>query len=151
MTDLEPKPPEAANTEPTARKRKHSSTSKKPKPQSHEITIRSPPYTYIHLSLLSNSASSTLGKDTPLDDITARTYLTSALSQFLGLTGTAIPIDILKVEDKDCWIRVPRQDGRAVIEAVSGWLGDNVAWRVKGNSTWLSGLVHGDGRDLFED
>ena len=151
MADSQPKSPEPGQTESTSRKRKLSSTSKRPKPQSHTITIRSPPYTYIHLSLLSNSTSSTLGKDSPLDEITIRTCLTSALSQFLGLTGTAIPIDILKVEDKDCWIRVPRQDGRAVIEAASGWLGDNMAWRIKGNSTWLSGLVHGDGRDLFED
>jgi ribonuclease P/MRP protein subunit POP8 len=32
----------------------------------------------------------------PLDPLTATTHLRSALSQFLGLTGAAIPIDILK-------------------------------------------------------
>ena len=66
------------------------------------------------------------------------------------MTGTAIPIDILKVEGRDVWVRVPREDGRAVVEAGSGWVNEAVTWRVKGKSEWLGGLVAGNGRDLFD-
>lgn len=53
------------------------------------------------------------------------------------------------------WIRVPREDGSAVVAAVSGWVGgsgrESVGWRVRGKGEWLERLVGGDGRDLFED
>lgn len=109
-----------------------------------------------------------------LDALSARTYLSSALSQFLGLTGTAIPIDILKIENKaatsstdqktlasnyDCaWVRVPREDSAAVVAALSSWIGGsgsgngsgaNVAWRVCAKGNYLGALVSGSGGDLF--
>lgn len=109
----------------------------------HEITTRTiklPQFAYAQLQLLS---------DPPITDqidiLTFRSYLTSALSQFLGLTGSAIAIDILKIEDKDCWVRVPRQDLSAVMAALGGWVGGNedsqVGWRVKGSGNWLSTLI----------
>lgn len=101
----------------------------------------------------------------PLDALSARTYLSSALSQFLGLTGTAIPIDILKIEPGsssaaglskyDCvWVRIPREDAAAVVAALSSWIGGgasgaNVAWRVCAKGNYLGALVHGSGKDLF--
>lgn len=87
---------------------------------------------------------------TDLDALTARTHLTSALSQFLGVTGTAISVDILKIESVSppsssssssrkydpegrgrggggggvyLWIRVPREDASAVVAAMSSWIG----------------------------
>lgn len=94
-----------------------------------------------------------------LDPITARTYLTSALSQFLGLTGTSISIDILKISSENAtdtvWIRVPRPDGAAVVAALSSWIGGGssgsgtVAWRVCGKGNFLNPLIAGDGADLF--
>ena len=114
-------------------------------------TIRSLPYTYMHLSLLSPA---TLAKPTAsvpeVDILTVRTHLTSALNQFLGITGTAIAADILKVESRDCWIRVPHEDGQAVLQAVTAWTGDGVAWRIRGSGGWLDGVVRGTGRELFE-
>lgn len=114
------------------------------------ITIRNPPYTYLHLSLL----ASTLPFQSPadVDILTARAYLTSALSQFLGLTGTAVPIDFLKIEGRDTWIRVPREDSAAVVGALSHWVGKDVAvsWRVKAKGEWLGAVVSGDGSHLFE-
>ncbi|KAL8927984.1 MAG: hypothetical protein Q9208_002059 [Pyrenodesmia sp. 3 TL-2023] len=81
--------------------------------------------------------------------LTARTYLTSALQQYRGLTGTAICIDFLKLDGQDVWIRVPREDGAVVVGAVSAWLGaQGVAWRVRGKGEWLGALAAGDGRDL---
>ncbi|MCJ1306963.1 hypothetical protein MMC25_000607 [Agyrium rufum] len=131
-------------------------------PKSFSTTIRSLPFTYLHISLFSAASdpppSSVTGSSTftrrpdPIDEITVRTYLTSALKQFLGLTGTAIPVDILKVDQQDAWVRVSRGDGKAVMEALSGWVGtSDVAWRVKGRGDWLGGVVMGDGRALFED
>ena len=101
----------------------------------------------------------------PLDTLSARTYLSSALSQFLGVTGTAIPIDILKVEPKgtksngvtkydSVWVRVPRDDGAAVVAAISSWIGGSgsgagAAWRVCAKGNYLGALVSGSGSDLF--
>ena len=111
-------------------------------------TFRHPPYTYLHLSLTtvltSNSVTrAQLAKAAELDAITALQYLTSALQQSLGLTGTAIPVDILRIENQDMWIRVPYDDGSAVMAAVSQWssAAKGVALRVRGRGAWLGGLV----------
>ena len=113
------------------------------------ITIRNPPYTYLHLSLLTSVLPSR--DQPPVDILTARTYLTSALSQYLGLTGTAIPVDFLKVEGTDVWIRVPREDSAAVTGALGQWIANDggVSWRVKGKGEWLGAVVAGDGSHLF--
>lgn len=123
-------------------------------PRSKPLTIRAPPFTYLHLTLLVSS-SSTAGP-VPLDLLTVRTYITAALQQFLGLTGTAIPVDFLKIEGRDVWVRVPREDGAAVASAVGGWVGGGrggedgvVGWRVLRWGDWLGAVVAGDGRELF--
>ena len=122
-----------------------SSIPSKRKQDSHEhkaMTITTPLFSYIHLELQTSSF-----KKPQLDDITAKSYMTSALSQFLGLHGSAISIDILKTEDKGVWIRVMREDASAVVAAMGGWIkrlgnGDEqVGWRVKGRANWLGGLV----------
>lgn len=56
-------------------------------------------------------------------------------------------------------MRVPREDGAAVVSAVGGWLGDGgggvsgedgaVKWRVLGWGDWLDAVVAGGGRELF--
>ena len=113
------------------------------------LTIRSS-YTYFHLVLLTSTPSSSAQPS--LDLLTARTYLTSALSQYLGLTGTAIPIDFLKIEGRSVWIRVPREDGVALVGALSQWVGkdSDVSWRVKAKGEWLGSVVAGNGDNLFE-
>ena len=85
-----------------------------------------------------------------IDTITARLHLMAALEQFLGVTGTAIPTDILKVDGREVLIRVPREDASFVIGALSGWTGNGVAWRVRRSGIWLQGVVRGNGQDLFE-
>ncbi|KAJ6110068.1 hypothetical protein N7486_002303 [Penicillium sp. IBT 16267x] len=125
------------------------------------FTSRNPPWTYLKLQLIPQPGSPAIQ---PLDDLSARTYLSAALSQFLGLTGTSIPIDILKVEPASstavqkysiAWIRVPRDDGAAVVAALSSWVGGggngsaSVAWRVCAKGNYLGALVAGSGRDLF--
>ena len=101
-------------------------------------TLRNPSNTYLHLSLITTTTS-----QPPLDTVTILSYLRSALSQYLGLHGTAIPIDVLKVDDEDAYIRMPYDDGSAVVAAVSQWQSRDgkVALRVKGRSAWLGGLI----------
>jgi len=104
-------------------------------------TIKTPPFAYACVDLITASAS-----ENSLDELTARSYITSALTQFLGLTGSAISIDVLKVEGGDCWIRMPREDLSIVTAALGGWVGGNetdgkVAWRVKASGNWLSLVV----------
>ena len=72
----------------------------------------------------------------------------AALTQFLGLSGSAISVDILKVEGREAWIRLPREDLSPVVAAVGGWVGESddnrigrVGWKVKSSGNWLSTLV----------
>lgn len=120
-------------------------------PTSQTVTIRNLPWTYLHLTLISSSDIMSASTTPATDILTARAHLTSALQQFLGLAGTAISIDFLKVQDRDVWVRVPREDSTAFVGALSGWIGsDGVAWRIRGKSEWLGSLVAGDGRKLFD-
>ena len=121
-------------------------------PAPMKITIRNPPYTYLHLALLTSSTALPNPDSPPIDILTARAHLTSAISQFLGITGTAIPIDFLKVEGRDVWIRVPREDVAAVVGALSQWIGKDggVGWRVKGKGEWLGVVAAEDGHKLFQ-
>jgi len=153
MTDAAPKEPSEA-VSPTKEHQLSDRAINAPS-TTFTTTIRSLPYTYLHLTLLSPSllSSSNPLVTPPIDALTVRRHLTSALNQFLGITGTAISIDILKVEGRDCWIRVPREDGQAVAQALTAWTGERegVAWRIRGRGGWLGGVVRGGGRDLFED
>jgi ribonuclease P/MRP protein subunit POP8 len=131
--------PDTSMADQNSTKRKHQKHFK-----GHEIitkTIKTPPFSYAHLQLISDS--DTLKE---LDSLTVRSHITAALTQFLGITGSAIPVDILKVEGMECWIRVPREDLSPVVAAVGGWIGGTetegkVGWRVQSSGNWLSVLV----------
>ncbi|PBP15913.1 hypothetical protein BUE80_DR013393 [Diplocarpon rosae] len=116
-------------------------------------TIKTPQFSYAHLQLISEVAS----LDPPLDVLTTRSYIESALTQFLGLTGSAILVDILKVKGGDCWIRVPHEDVRPVLAALGGWSGGSeadgkVGWKVKTSGNWLSVLVaHGEASHIWDE
>jgi ribonuclease P/MRP protein subunit POP8 len=121
---------------------------KLPKTKGHEITsrtIRTPHFSYAYLELISDPPAKI-----SLDDLSIRSYLTAAFTQFLGLTGSAISVDILKVVERECWIRVSREDLSAVVAAVGGWVGSSegdrrVAWIVRGSGNWLGSIVRGRG------
>lgn len=112
------------------------------------FSIRSPTWSYIRLQHLH---STSVKPAEALDGVTAHLHLTAALSTFLGLHGSAIPIDILKIEDQDLWIRVPSEDRAALIAAVGGWIGGSGSgWRVKGWSCWdVNAFGKDGGQDLF--
>ncbi|KAG8626041.1 hypothetical protein KVT40_006442 [Elsinoe batatas] len=121
-----------------------------------QFTIRNPDWSYIHLKLITpvslqaavdGSNKSAKGS---LDEVTAYLHLQSALQRYLGVHGTAIPLDILKVEGLEVWIRVPREDAGAIVAAAGGWVGNGgEGWRVVAWGCW--GPTDGnDGKDLFE-
>lgn len=109
------------------------------------FTLRNPPYTYMRLSLriipVQRQSHSQLPSQAILDEITIHQYITAALRSFLGLHGTAIYFDILKVDGNEAWVRVPRQDGEKVAAAVSSWSGrDGERLGVDGWGSWLGGV-----------
>jgi ribonuclease P/MRP protein subunit POP8 len=134
----------------------------------HHSTFRKPTWTYFRLSLITPSATTanTTAPSSAIDPLTVSPLLMSALNTYLGMTGAAIPVDILKTQGREVWVRVPRQDARGVRAALSGWVGScdgdsvpgvgsagrvKVAWRVVEEAETLFGAVAGDGGDLFGD
>ncbi|KAI0457922.1 hypothetical protein F5B21DRAFT_56656 [Xylaria acuta] len=104
--------------------------------------IKAPPYSYAHLELFNAKSA----KTEELDALQVKSYCTAALKQFLGATGMAIPLDILKVEGQSCWLRLPRDDLGAFAAAITAWQGtkqDGVpsTLRIRGCSDWLGALV----------
>ncbi|KAF2840370.1 hypothetical protein M501DRAFT_991378 [Patellaria atrata CBS 101060] len=141
-------------------------TSSPLQPRTRTTRTLLPTYTYLHLTFLSsrqpNSSNIQSVSLPPLDAITAITHLTSALRAYLGLHGTAIPIDILKIENRDAWVRCPASDGAGVVAALASWVGrgsgeeGDVSWRVRGRSGWIGKLLDGGsdkngGSNLFGD
>lgn len=110
-----------------------------PKDSTITFTLRNPPYSYFHLRLRTLSSQH---QQPALDEITVFSYLTDALKQYLGLTGTAIPIDILKVEGLSAWIRVPHDDELAVTAAITQWVSARgVSFQIEARGPWLGGVV----------
>ncbi|KAF2443400.1 hypothetical protein P171DRAFT_521963 [Karstenula rhodostoma CBS 690.94] len=155
--------PPSTPAEPRPKKRKTA-----PPSTLHTSTLR-PQHTYFHLRLTTptpTSPSSSSSGPAHLDPLTIRTLLTPPLQSYLGLTGAGIPIDILKSEGKDVWVRVRGEDARALQAGVGAWVGGvegglvpgeggeegsgekrvRVAWRVVRRGGRLGG---GDGGELF--
>jgi len=123
----------------------HADHSKLISPKTSTHALRLPQWTYFHLALMRLD-----GEDPMLDLLTAKQHLTEALSRFLGLVGTSIDVDILKLEDDNLWVRVPRDTSKAFHEAVSSWISQSqMKYIVKGKDDWLVRLAMGSGYDLF--
>lgn len=151
MTDAESLPQPSSSSTNTTKSSKRKKTAKQT--TLSQFTIRNPPWSYIHLSRLASPSSTSLSAPEPLDALTAQIQLQAALSSFLGLHGTAIPIDFLNIEGQRIWARVPREDVSAVVAAVGGWVGKNgEGWRVIGWGCWGPDLGRdGGGQHLFDD
>ena len=123
------------------------------------ITIRHPQHAYFNLTLFSvidipmSSSPNNLKEPPNIDVLTARGYLSSALQQYLGVTGVAIAIDILKVEGRSCWLRIPKEDGMALMGALGQWSSHKeggMTWRIRGHGEWLGRVAARNGEALFE-
>ena len=112
--------------------------------KSHDLftsTIRKPPHAYAQLEVLTHPPD-----PAAVDEIQVRMYFTKALEQFLGVTGTAIPIDILKVQDKECWVRIPREDLGPFTSAITAWTGESRGGvtsilRLRACGDWLGSVL----------
>ncbi|KAF4452655.1 hypothetical protein F53441_4523 [Fusarium austroafricanum] len=121
--------------------------------KSHDIltcTIKEPPFSYTHLELVTGVLSSS--SSVTLDNLSLKSYCTAALRQFLGINGTAISIDILKVENNHAWVRIPQPDLGSFAAAIASWKGTNdngqhVSLQLRQCSDWLGAMVGADGQD----
>ncbi|ROT40818.1 hypothetical protein SODALDRAFT_105546 [Sodiomyces alkalinus F11] len=121
--------------------------------KSHELlscTAKSPSFSYVHLEVVRSSQGHATVTET--DHLQIRSYCTSALQQSLGATGVAIPIDILKVHDNQCWLRIPRQDLAAFSASMTAWSGtrnggEQSMLRIRQCSDWLGSMVGAEGQD----
>ena len=118
--------------------------------KSHEIltcTVKAPPFSYAHLELITDGHEAI-----ELDNLQVKSYCTAALRQFLGITGTAISMDILKVQGSQCWVRVPRPDLGSFAAAITAWPGTSEGntqcmFKLRQCSDWLGAMVGSDGQD----
>ena len=113
-----------------------------------DCTVRDFTWYYLDVSLVAQQPTS---KTDPIDALTAKKYLTIAMTQRFGVIGSAVSIDILKIENDTVWIKVPFEDRMMVTEALSGWSGNGIAWRIKQSGPWLGGLTGSSSRHLFDD
>jgi ribonuclease P/MRP protein subunit POP8 len=133
------------------------STQLAPKPsvtKSHVLfssTVRAPPHAYARLGLIFDGP-----KLPKLDNLQVRSYLTAALRQFMGDHGAAVAIDILKVDGKECWVRLPRQDLSLLAAAITaypgitmGGSGGTGVLRMLACGDWLGSLVGRDGEEMM--
>ncbi|KAK3686015.1 hypothetical protein B0T22DRAFT_467075 [Podospora appendiculata] len=102
-------------------------TQKQKQIRAHDLqttTIKTPPFAYAHLKAQYHPPPT---KSNPpiLDALQVRSYLTSALRQFLGDTGAGVAVDILQVSsgEGEGWVRVPRGDLGAFAGAVTAFAG----------------------------
>jgi ribonuclease P/MRP protein subunit POP8 len=118
-----------------------------------DATIRTFSFAYFHLTLLrsSTAVSSTTREIETIDALSVKKFFTAALAQYFGIMGSAIPVDILKLDGQDAWVRVPFDDKSVVLEALSNWVGNDVAWRIRECGCWAGGLTGQNGHDLFSD
>lgn len=104
-------------------------------------TLRKPPYVYLRVIVTSMPRQGYPQTEVDTDEITLLNYLNSALKQYLGLTGAAIPIDILKIDGSQAWVRLPAEDESAVVAALSQWTSARgIAVRVQQWSSWLGAV-----------
>ena len=118
----------------------------------HQTTFRKPTWAYFHLTLVTPgtasqtpSASAAPSDSRDIDALTVSTLLVQPLTAYLGITGSAMPIDILHTQSRNAYVRIPRQDARVFRAGLSNWIGGcdagsvpgvkeggrvNVAWRV---------------------
>ncbi|TQV99065.1 hypothetical protein IF1G_01280 [Cordyceps javanica] len=117
-----------------------------------EFTIKAPEFAYAHLELHTDGSSAP--EAVALDELLVRSYCADALRQYLGQTGAGIPLDVLKVAGRQCWVRMPRDDVQSFAAALTAYRGSVAGGggsgdggstlfllRVKQCSDWLGTMV----------
>jgi ribonuclease P/MRP protein subunit POP8 len=107
----------------------------------YSSTIGRPPFAYAQIEVVQSQVSSDA-----LDALQVRSYCDAALRQFLGATGAAMPLDMLKLDGNEFWVRLPREDMGLFAAALAAWNGVSrsgtaTVLRLKASSNWLGSLV----------
>ncbi|CAK7217912.1 hypothetical protein SBRCBS47491_003325 [Sporothrix bragantina] len=127
-----------------------SKTSKESKTRElYSSTIGRPLFAYAQIEVVRSSAplgGSTGSGQEALDALQVRSYCDAALKQFLGATGAAMPLDLLKLDGSEFWVRLPREDLGLLAAALAAWnpvsrSGTSTALRLKGSGNWLGSLI----------
>lgn len=110
--------------------------------QYERVTISVPEFTYFCVQLRKS-----LKETRPTDRQIWHWLMMQALSQFLGVMGTSIQMDILHTTSQDCaYIRVPARNGPYFWAAIAGYStvqnGQPIGFRILGVSDYLLGLIH---------
>lgn len=107
-------------------------------------TISKPSFAYAQVEAL--TARQTGAADSALDPLQIRSYCTAALKQFLGATGAGIPLDLLKIDGRQFWMRLPREDLGLFAAALAAWSstdqdGATTVLRLCASGNWLGSLI----------
>lgn len=109
---------------------------------SMSTTLRSNRWAYVRLQVQPEGHT----KKHELDILEARSFCSTALNQYLGISGGAISIDMLKVDGCEFWIRIPSNALTRFNAAVASWNGPMIGDKkytmmVVGYSEWLGTLI----------
>ncbi|CAK7212350.1 hypothetical protein SEUCBS140593_001474 [Sporothrix eucalyptigena] len=119
----------------------------------YSSTISRPPFAYARIEVVHGIGSSSEA----LDALQARSYCDTALKQFVGATGAAMPLDLLKLDGSEFWVRLPREDLGLFAAALAAWSpgsrgGTSTALRLKASGNWLGSLIgRTEQQDLWKD
>ncbi|ERT02358.1 hypothetical protein HMPREF1624_00656 [Sporothrix schenckii ATCC 58251] len=110
----------------------------------YSSTIGRPPFAYAQIEVVQNHQSQE--SQGPLDALQVRSYCDAALKQFLGATGAAMPLDLLKLDGNEFWVRLPREDMGLFAAALAAWSsvsrgGTATALRLRASGNWLGSLI----------
>lgn len=111
-----------------------------------QITVKNPEWSYAHLKMTYDPPYTAESPSYPPDILTWRTTLTICLTQFLGIMGSSLHIDILHIESDEAWLRLPKNDMTMFAAAVSGYVGESdegksVGFKTLGTGDFLMGVV----------
>ncbi|EFX01066.1 hypothetical protein CMQ_6008 [Grosmannia clavigera kw1407] len=110
----------------------------------YSCTISKPPFAYVHIEAATSRQTDTVGS--VIDPLQIRSYCTAALKQFVGATGAGMPLDLLKIDGRQFWIRLPREDLSFFAAALAAWSftdqdGVTTVLRLLASGNWLGSLL----------
>lgn len=106
-------------------------------------TIAKPTFAYAHLELVTTDDEA---EQATLDALEVRSWCAAALKRFLGVAGAGMPIDVLKVQGSESWVRMPREDLGRFAAAITAGPGINngsspAVLRIRASGNWLGSLL----------
>ncbi len=116
-------------------------------------TVSKPAHAYANMELVTVECGPKT-EPAPLDALEVRSYCALALQRFLGVSGAGMPVDVLKVQGCECWVRVPREDLARFAAAITAWPGVSrggsaAVLQIRASGNWLGSLLGRDQNKLW--